>query len=247
MKKIIKTIALVISTAVLISSCGTSEVESENNLQEIADVGEEVEVDSKENQNEDMQKNNVLVGEIDNSNGIFYLGMTTNEVLEVIGNEQLEITTDDIFYNFDERGVGTYSLGGDSEELQSSSTSYIIKVKGDISFVFDSNEILTNIVLSQPAEILSKSDMDNYISNGGDSILYNETYVTESGINLTSDVEDIISIYGEPVDGVYETDGTDYYVYKLQDNLYITIIVVGVPRNVIYNIEYSLSPPELIY
>ncbi len=243
MKKLFKILVTATVLSLIATSCGSKEDTS-------IDVDTTAPLESTESTTaepvevveEEVRDTSFFIKERGETLGLFTMGMSVDDVLEMISTAGFELDTTDESYNFDNSGVGT--LKEDQASFDENNITYIIKLKGDITLVLDINKNLSDIIIDHPFDAQTKEDVTNYVNAGKDLILYDGSFNTEAGLNLASSIEDIVKLYGEPVQGVYETDGTDYYIYKLEENLFLTVIVSGLERDFVYRISYSSFAPK---
>ncbi len=244
MKRILKILILGSMFTFIFTGCSKNDeliVEDINNSQLETEINNDD--NNIEESNEISKKDNtIFISEDGSGNGLLSMGMSLDEVLDVISSEKFDIIKEEkVDYIFDEQGVGT--LDENAWNFDKDNVQYTLELKGDIVLVFDENKVLTNIVLEHSFEALEKEVVTKFMNNGENLSLYDGTYSTDKGLNLSSNVEDIVELYGEPENGIYKTDGTDYYMYKLNDELYLNVIVSGSARDFIQRIEYSNVAP----
>ncbi len=183
-----------------------------------------------------------LVGEESDENGLFRLGMTSDEVYEVLVDDSLglgfDISTDNEG-NYDDKFLR------EMVELEgNAAVQYEYTLTNGLHLYFDSDKILKVMIIQHPFPVSSYADAINYAKDNPNNKLYTSELTTEKGLNLISTLEDLKELYGEPED-FYARDNGDLYSYQLRDDLYLKVIVINGEDNTpfVYRISYDYTKP----
>ncbi len=195
------------------------------------------------------KQNLVLINESSNSNdALFKLGMTSDEVYDVVANSDIDFTfnvTEDEAY--DDKYLITLN-----QEQSGDGPVYKYKISNNLHMFFDKDKKLISMYLAHDIPVGTYEDVTEFYSNNKGTMFYNGLINTEKGLNLLSTVDEIEEKYGEPY-RVVSTENEDNYYYKLGEDLYLGIMVIGTPDEVndttplIYRISYyNYIPPLLV-
>ncbi len=194
------------------------------------------------------KENLVLINESSNSDdALFKMGMTSDEVYDVVTNSDVDFTfnvTDEEVY--DDKYLITLN-----QEQSGGASVYKYKISNNLHMFFDKDKKLISMYLAHDIPVGTYEDVTEFYSNNKGAMFYNGLINTDEGLNLLSTVDEIEEKYGEPYE-VVSTENEDNYYYKLEDDLYLGIMVIGTPDEVndttplIYRISYYDYMPPLL-
>ncbi len=204
------------------------------------------EVEENLNQSEEtstLNSSHNLVGESRSENGLFWLGMSSDEVFDVITN-----SAGKLIVNTREDGVYDEKMLRLLDELENyDEIMYEYTLSDGLHLYFDKDKILKNVYIQQTSKASTYDEVIKYSEEHSDNIFYNGELSTEKGLNLLSTKDDLIELYGQP-DYFFEKPYGNIYSYKLGDELYLTVIIVGEGINYdtapfVHRITYSITEP----
>ncbi len=151
--------------------------------------------------------NNIIIGENSPEDGVFYFGMTIDEALSAI-NENQFVQFKDTTEGWDERGV--YQVGGQYKDF---GVTKGILTYGKFFLGFTEDEKLVTVLydttLSDPPS--------------ADDLKVNDIMGTQKGLKIYNSLSDAKSLYGEPEQTIDKKD-IQISVFKASDNLYLQTI-----------------------
>ncbi len=194
------------------------------------------------------KENLILINESSNSNdALFKMGMSSDEVYDVLTNSDVDFTfnvTDEDVY--DDKYLITLN-----QEQSGGGPVYKYKISNNLYMFFDNDKKLISMYLAHDIPVGTYEDVSEFYSNNKGTMFYNGLINTEKGLNLLSTVDEIEEKYGEPYK-VVSTETEDNYYYKLGEDLYLGIMVIGTPDEandttpLIYRISYYNFIPSLL-
>ncbi len=219
------------------------EVTTENASNENIDSNDKATNFTENNVTEEVINNYILVGESNPTNGLFYLGMSSEEALEKIYEVNLET---DLSINLDPNATYVDEVLRVMEELENyDELMYELTVSDLIHLYFDKDKILKEVMIQQPSTIANYDDILNYKQENKSGSFYLSTMITEKFVNLRSTKDDLLEYYGEP-DQFIEKPFGDLYIYEINQDLDLMFIVVGGEEGTtpfVYRISYGENYP----
>ncbi len=183
-----------------------------------------------------------LIGEKNSDSGLFWFGMTSDEVFDLLGNDSTGLvinTRED--GNYDDKFLRKMDELDEDAEVR-----YEYTLSDSLRLYFDDEKILKSISVQHAFPVSSYVDVLKYYESHQDNMFYNSELTTEKGLNLLSTLNDLLTLYGQP-DYYYEKDSGDLYIYELRDDLYLTVIIIndGI-EPFVYRISYRNDKPPII-
>ncbi len=167
--------------------------------------------------------------------GIFYLGMSSDEVFEFMSS-----VNTDLYFNMTEDGTYDDKMLRLMDELPNyDEVMYEYSISDRLHLYFDKDKKLVQILVQQITWTNTYSGVEDYYQENKDNIFYSGEFNTEKGLNLLSTKDDLIALYGQPDQLIENTWGT-VYVYELKPGLYLKVVIVGGDDNkeFVYRITY---------
>ncbi len=220
---------------------------SDDVILENLDSSENEEIETKEVKN---FKRNVLVGEDVNNLGLFKFGMSSDDVFDLVSTSDSKLVL-----NTTEEGTFDDKYLREMTELDSNAeVAYEYIISENLHLYFDSEKLLRCVLLGHNFPVRTYDDVIEYYEENQSNIFYSGELSTEKKLSLLSTRDELLELYGEP-DVLEETDRGDFYTYKLDNDLYMTVIIIGRederfaptgakdPSPFVYRISYTEEEP----
>ncbi len=187
-----------------------------------------------------LNNNYVYFDESGVGNGLFYLGMSSDEVFELVSKVDL-----DMYFNVNEEGTYDDKMLRLMDELpENSEVKYEYVISEGMHLYFDKDKKLVSLLVQLIESVNTYSLVKEYFQENQENIFYSGALNTEKGINLLSTKDDLIELYGEPMKIVQKVTG-DVYIYKVDSDLYLLVTIIGSKEDTefIHRISYSNTAP----
>lgn len=180
----------------------------------------------------------IYIGETDDVLGLFYMGMSSDEVYNIISDTTLNFSfivsqTDE----YDEKNLITLSAVN-----KDVTNKYSYNINNNLNLYFDTNKKLVEIGVTN--NIGTEEDILAYYETNKDNKFFNGELNTEKGLNLLSTIDDMNTMYGE-YQALIKNDNQNIYIYVINNELYLQIIENTAIKDKVFSIIYTNNAPEV--